>query len=324
MRRFDSTTAALAAVCLALVGCTASGAVSPQPSASPEHSVQVSSGATAEPRDDPSPRPTRTPTPATTPTPGSSPVAAVDPLPPITYAVIQTNDLRVRSKPGVSDDSIKLTPKLDVGRLLAVVAGPVRASGYDWYLVEPLKEAFSNEKLPFGWVAAASRDGEPWIEPIDIGCPELPTTRPAIDDLDEGGERYLGVGCFSGREVALTGILDSDESWCHQRPAWGVEPVWFDSCINGAYYIWTDDGGAFSPIWEPDIDLSFVPSTYTLSELPVVELTAQFDHPAAATCRSRLDRPELDVPEPDPALIVLKCRNQLVVTSMHVLRDGTQ
>jgi hypothetical protein len=322
MRRFVSTTATLAAACLALAGCTASAALSPQPSASPEHSAQASAAATAESRVDPSPSPTRTPTPTSTPTPGP-PVAAVDPLPPVTYAVVQTDDLRVRSKPGVSDDSTKLTPKLDVGRLLAVVAGPVRASGYDWYQVQPLKEAFSEEKLPFGWVAAASKDGEAWIEPIDIGCPEMPTTRPAVDDLDEGGERYFGVGCFSGREITLTGVLDSDESWCHQRPAWGVDPAWLDPCINGKYYVWTDDGGAFSPIWPPDIDLSFVPETYALSELPFVELTAQFDHPAAATCRNRLDRPERDAPEPDPALTVLKCRNQLVVTSMRLLRDGT-
>jgi hypothetical protein len=47
---------------------------------------------------------------------------------------------------------------------------------------------------------------------------------------------------------------------------------------------------------------------------PIVEVTGQFDHPAATACRNvQLDT---DVPEPDPAQTIVNCRNQFVVTSM--------
>ena len=90
------------------------------------------------------------------------------PIPPDTYARVVTDDLRVRSKPGVSDDSKKLEPLLQDGVLLVVLDGPVQASGYDWYQVQPTLTSDTAGPYPFGWVAAADKDGEPWIEPETV------------------------------------------------------------------------------------------------------------------------------------------------------------
>ena len=135
----------------------------------------------------------------------------------------------------MSEDSLKLTPKLQPGRLLLVVDGPVRASGYDWYQVAPLKEAFSKEKLPFGWVAAAGKDGAHWIDPVEMESPDLPASIRDIDDLDENGERYYGVACHANREIVLDGWLGLEGGECLRRPAWGVEPAPFHPCTVRKY-----------------------------------------------------------------------------------------
>ena len=49
---------------------------------------------------------------------------------------------------------------------MVVLDGPVQASGYDWYLVQPTIMSDTEQPYPFGWVAAAGKDGEPWIEPM--------------------------------------------------------------------------------------------------------------------------------------------------------------
>ena len=108
------------------------------------------------------------------------------PIPPDTYARVVTDDLRVRSKPGVSKDSTKLEPLLQDGVQVVVLDGPVQASGYDWYLVQPTIPSDTAEQYPFGWVAAAGKDGEPWIESKTVECPPLPTSAEQLDELYQG------------------------------------------------------------------------------------------------------------------------------------------
>jgi len=45
---------------------------------------------------------------------------------------------------------------------LRVIGGPVRASGYVWYQVVPVSFVLDGHPA-LGWVAAAGKDGEPWI-----------------------------------------------------------------------------------------------------------------------------------------------------------------
>ncbi len=52
-------------------------------------------------------------------------------------------------------------------------------SGYDWYRIDPFGEFDPDVRLhpdppPEGWVAAASKDGDPWIEDANLPCPPTP------------------------------------------------------------------------------------------------------------------------------------------------------
>jgi serpin B len=98
------------------------------------------------------------------------PIATVSPAPsdPLLGAVVVTvsDRLRVRSEPRVSDDSIKYEPLLPLGTELRVVGGPVSASEYVWYQVEPVSFTLS-DGVERGWVAIADHDGEPWIARTD-------------------------------------------------------------------------------------------------------------------------------------------------------------
>ena len=97
-------------------------------------------------------------------------------IPPDTYARVVVDNLRVRSKPEVSDGSKKLEPLLQDGVRLLILDGPLLASGYDWYQVKPIFDADTPEGgYPFGWVARAGKDGESWIEPESVICPPIPT-----------------------------------------------------------------------------------------------------------------------------------------------------
>jgi serpin B len=71
-------------------------------------------------------------------------------------------DLRVRSQPRVADDSAKYEPLLPTGTELTVIGGPVVASGYIWYEVIPVDLNLAGGHTS-GWVAAADKDGTPWI-----------------------------------------------------------------------------------------------------------------------------------------------------------------
>src|SRR5215204_2079167 len=134
--------------CFVLLGCN------PTPAA-PSAPASI----TPAPSDSPSPSSSPEPSPSESAAPTEAAVDAV-PIPADTYARVVTNDLRVRSKPGVSSDSKKLEPLLQEDELLVVVDGPVQASGYDWYQVQPVIPVDTDiESTAFGWVAAADKDG---------------------------------------------------------------------------------------------------------------------------------------------------------------------
>ena len=106
------------------------------------------------------------------PTDPASPAATPEPAIGMGSAVVTVSDgLRVRSAPGVSDDSIKYEPLLPLGTELLVVGGPVEASGYVWWQVEPL--SFALQEANVGWVAMADHDGEPWIALSGDATPAL-------------------------------------------------------------------------------------------------------------------------------------------------------
>ena len=207
---------------------------------------------------------------------------------------------------------------------MLVVDGPVQASGYDWYQVQPLVRSELQETIdPFGWVAAAGKDGEPWIEPADVDCPPAPDDYDGLSDLSPLAENYFAITCFSGLEFTFTGRLLTPEISCGTEPGWGVDPPWFDNCGAPSTELVNVRGHAgLGVAWLPEIDLSIAPrADDPIDRWPIVEVTGMFDHPSAQSCTNRQNLPEAGPIEPDPALTKLNCRIRFVVTSLREIED---
>jgi hypothetical protein len=316
MRRSGLVIAAMAALCIMLAACGSTPAVAPEPSSSPQASLEPSIAPTT-----PVAEPTQTSSEAAEAT--EPPIDSV-PIPSNAYARVVTDDLRVRSKPGVGDGSKKLEPLLQKGHVLVVLDGPVQASGYDWYEVYPIQELNGEVVYPFGWVAAG-KAGEPWIEAGGYRCPPLPTDFWGAQLDNEDGRQFYGFVCWAGQEFTIRARLASSEIHCGTEPGWGVDPAWFDSCGRPDNYLMSVEGhkGVHIPVvWHPDVDLSIAPDPDTPpKELPLVDVTGMFDHPSAAICENRQNYPEAEPIEPDPDLTRYWCRSTFVVTAMHEVED---
>jgi hypothetical protein len=221
----------------------------------------------------------------------------------ITVAVTVVDSLRVRSEPRVSEDSYKEKPLLPLGTTLYVLDGPVSASGYDWYQVFPL----ASRTLPQGWVASASRDGEPWIADGDFACPAMPIDIRSLAALRPG----VGLACFprvpikvKARLIRLGGELDGG----------AYTPGWFGVGQLGGMLLVEPE------VTRPPADprswfiLILDPAGQHPDVLPVgevVKVTGVFDHPAAAACT--FDSGREPVPSQD-------CRLMFAVKRLVVVR----
>jgi hypothetical protein len=254
-----------------LSGCVA-GANS-SPSVSPTSVVTTPSASAPPPLESPSPSPS--PRPTSTAKPQRSP-AATESFAGSIVTTVADDGLRVRSEPGVSDESRKLEPLLPLGTALYVLDGPVSASGYDWYEVAPL----TSRTLPSGWVASASRDGEPWIEGGDFDCPPVPTDYRSLAALPP----LVGLACFPRVPITVEARLVSCN--CDIDGGW-FTPHWFSNGTGGPEML-VERGMTKAPANSADWDfLHLDPAGEYPDKLPlgeVVEVTGMFDHPAATSC----------------------------------------
>ena len=301
-------------VCLFAAACSTSREV-PSPPASASAS-SPSAPASAIP-------PTIAPPPTHTAAPSASAPGDSVSIPPDTYARVVTNDLRVRSKPGVSDESKELEPLLQEPMSLLVLDGPVQASGYDWYQVQPIASDMDAATYPFGWIAAAGKDGEPWIQADSMGCPPTPQTVDDLGSITQTAPKYYEITCFGGDEITFQARMGSSEVGCDLEAPWGVDPAWLDPC-KGPTYLEPVEPSANSwrlvPIWSPGIDTSMAGQYGDPPEdWPTVEVTGMFDHPAAQTCRNRLNYEDREWPKPDPAQTILGCRNAVRRHAMRLI-----
>ncbi|HSK53012.1 MAG TPA: hypothetical protein VLA44_09670 [Clostridia bacterium] len=310
MSSFIRNLAAVAAFSTLLVACSSPGA-SESPSTPPSAPPSAEPSAPVSP--DPTSPPPASPRPTDPPAQGHS--LDVD-----GYARVVTNDLRVRSKPGVSADSHKLEPLLDDGALVLVLDGPVAASGFDWYLIKPITQ-FEEPELPLGWAAVAGKDGERWMARERVECPPVPASVDDLAALNETDRMHFEISCYGGEEITFRARLGSPEAMCGIEVPWGTLPEWFDRCSQPGYFLVPPDApydrATIFPTWYPGLDLSMAPDPQSAaSTWPVVEVTVQFDHPEARTCRGVQNYDEPGVGEPAPEWFVLDCRLQFVVTSI--------
>ena len=240
--------------------------------------------------------PTAAPASADTGTQGPS--ASTGYAPDTLLSVIE-GPLRVRSKPSVDEDSIKLTPLLETGQRLYVISGPVEGSGYTgWYLVRPVMKRVTSD----GWVSAAARDGVPWLEPAAVDCPQVPTLAD-IDAMDAA----IRIICFGGRELSFTATV-----------VWGAncgeanliaKPDWMAGCLST--FRW---GSKTSDVYVAiPPELNDAAGTHKLNDSFKAKVVAHLDDPAALTCEPKT------VMNSDPAILSataeLDCRAMFVATS---------
>ena len=211
----------------------------------------------------------------------------------------------MRSLPTVDAMSIKYEPLLSRGESLFVVDGPVTADGYDWYLVQALQGI---DRGPFGWVAAASREGETWIDDLEeVDCPRIPEDARDLGTLSE----ELLLHCFGGSELSIE--LEANVFCLPGDAVATVEPAWL--AVDCGVLSGDACGACGIPI-AADPQFGF---DLPKEDLAKWALSGHFDDPATASCRPSA------VPGPDgPSLelIVHRCRTTFVLTSLTRLGDA--
>jgi hypothetical protein len=228
----------------------------------------------------------------------ASSAAATAPVEPV---VIQTDtlieiivtDLIVRSAPGVDPaGSTILAGRLTTADRAYVVAGPVDASGYAWYQVGPLLRP-DGSSAPFGWIAAASREGEAWVRRIEPSCPAAAELAGVLDL-----QPLERLACFGDRSLTLTG----PQVACGAGGGpWTWEPSW----LMGI-------GGCGLAIDETDALLVRVPPGGSgLDGSAPATVSGHFDDAAAAGCTVTTADSAFPAPGPDEAVLI--CRTEFVV-----------
>ena len=156
------------------------------------------------------------------------------------YARVVANELRVRAEP--DDQSLVRQPSLPNGMLVVVVDGPVHASGYDWFQVQPTILEESAQFYPFGWVAGADKDGEPWLEPATVECPPLPSSLREVATLNHDDEMIYELTCFGDEEVTFRARLATSSAICGLELPYGLEPRWMTGAcsIDPRYLVHVD------------------------------------------------------------------------------------
>ena len=217
-------------------------------------------------------------------------------------------DLAIRSKPSVATDS-KVLGRLTTGDRVFILKGPVEGSGFAWYQVAH-RDWESGEK-PVGWIAAGSRDGEPWLEGRTSDCPPLPVevgTFAAMTSLER-------LSCFGSRDLTFN-AGGSGSGWMTSGlPIHGARPTGSTRSVMATT--------SAASVTSRSRRVSSCPG-----ELPGEEesdlgyrVRGHFDDPASSTCRSGTvewnDETNTETRHKDPVIeSVLACRTRFVVTEM--------
>ena len=217
---------------------------------------------------------------------------------------------------------------LENGALSFVAGGPTDADGFRWYLVsglglppdtgcagEPETDPY-NCPIWFGWVAAASETGEPWLVEQDIACPEEPYT---AENLALGRTALERLSCFGSDPITFRGWWPEipEDAGLGGACALQEEPSGWLLCQNINYnLILADDTEEFFGI---GMRVSIDPATdAAMPERGTwVEVRVHLDDPAAQSCGEDANaESELEAEQ-----LVLGCRAEMVLEEAQAV-DG--
>jgi hypothetical protein len=233
-------------------------------------------------------------------------------------AIVTANEgVRMRTEPSLEAPSERYTPMLPKGADLYVISGPEHGSGYHWYEVSPLGDEIHGligssrppEHAYTGWVAVASRDGEPWLAHRKVNCPNKPRDVTALTSLS-GLE---GLTCFSRVRITVRARILPCGCSTTGPCDWG-NPAWFWNW--GEYLVIvppTTRQSDSSPRGGIELVVEGGGSPHSMPIDKVVTVTGMFNHPAAATCQVNSAAGSDGDPVWWPAG---SCRTRFVVTSI--------
>jgi hypothetical protein len=290
----------------------ASASPSPTPSSSAGPSASGSAAASASP----------TVAPAASGDAPAQPDLAVD-----TVVATTVENLTVRAVPGLDGERLGT---LESGALSFLTGGPTDADGFRWYLVSglglppntgcagPAETEPYNCPFWFGWVAAASESGEPWLVAHELACPQAPHTAETISIGRTSIER---LACFGAEPFTFRGYwpeIPEDAGLGGACPAQDEPSGWL-LCQNINYNnIVIDDGEDMFGI---GITVSIDPeSGVTMPERGTwVEVRVHLDDPDAQSCDE--DAAATGDDETPPEQLVLNCRAEAVLEAAQAV-DG--
>lgn len=248
-------------------------------------------------------------------------------LPVDTLARTTVEGLAVRAEPTTAAERLAV---LEAGERVYLVRGPVGADGHPWFLVAPAEDRISTDcsdetstalvcATEIGWVAAASADGDAWLETVDPGCP-----------AQRDAEAFLGLepaerlACAGDGEWRLVAYLAPSTEGRGCFPVWLVDPGWLDGACNFLYPQPVErafDTDTSLQVFVPPELGSCGPEGCPFDSLKGswVEIVGQLDHPAAQECTMVLNSSidgEPPYPPIGPELTVFNCRLNFVVNDL--------
>lgn len=282
------------------VGASDGASASAAPSASGSSSASASASAS----------------PSGEPAPSAPPALAVD-----TIAATTVDGLSVRAAPG--RDSQRRGSLL-AGSESFVVEGPVDADGFPWYLVStlglPPNSGCAVEQLEtdpyncpvwFGWVAGASEDGEAWLEPVALDCPQQPFS---AEQLILARTDLQRLACLGGEAFTFRAWFPEipDDAGLGGSCAAQDRPSGWLLCQNINYnHVTIDEAEGFGGVGarisiNPASGLS-MPTRGTW-----VEVRVHLDDPTAQGCDDGAE-------DPIPERAVLNCRAEMVLDAVQAV-----
>lgn len=221
--------------------------------------------------------------------------------------VTVTDDLRVRSEPGLTSEPFEL---LRTGTRVWVIDGPVVAADYEWFqIVVPAIDV--GDGVPrVGWVAASDHGAERWLARAAVDCPDGASLDVAdLERLTSPGRNHEGLACFGSLTIRFQGTIGL-ECGVEDRPGWVMTPEWLSA--NSSTRIRILDGDAVL-VGRPRPDLG-IPVSCGENDTQRFVIDAHFGDEAAAECDATI--PAGDEPRDLEWAAPYWCRTTLVVDGL--------
>jgi hypothetical protein len=236
-------------------------------------------------------------------------VVRSDPDYPVANAagITVTDDLRVRSDPGLTSERYELLP---TGTRVWVIDGPVVASEYEWFQVVVPSIDVGDGVPRVGWVAASEHGAEPWLGRANVDCPNGASLDVAdLMRLTSPGRDHEGLACFGSTAIQFDGTIGL-ECGVEDRPGWDLTPAWLSA--NASARIRILDGDAVV-VARPRPGLG-LPVSCGENDTQRFVIDAHFDDAAAADCDATIRAG--NAPRDIQPVAVYWCRTTLVIDGL--------